>query len=212
MRLTDTKAERAHSTKPEGWNRPPVIETDGEGELLEVGHGAASSLDARRLPHGRGAGRRARGATEAGLRLSAPQSRKDCAKGQTYLASMPYTDRLDYILLAHQQLGLRAGGGEAGRAGGSGARGVSARDPRRAHASTESCIDDRLSAAGDGRERHSADVCLSRARKDSRSVREPDRLAHDVQLHALRRLPRGCLGSVAGCNAQGGGGSAGVCR
>ncbi len=49
--------------------------------------------------------------------------------------------------------------------------------------------------AGNGRERHSADVCVPRARKDSGPVREPHRLAHDVQLHALWRLPRGCFAS-----------------
>ena len=37
-------------------------------------------------------------------------------------------------------------------------------------------------------------------------------LAHDVQLHALWRMPRGCVGSVAGCGAQGCGGAAGVRR
>ena len=37
---------------------------------------------------------------------------------------------------------------------------------------------------------HAADVCLPRARKNSRSVRVAHRLADDVQLHALRRLPR----------------------
>ena len=37
---------------------------------------------------------------------------------------------------------------------------------------------------------HAADVCVPRAREDSRSVRVALRLAHDVRLHALRRLPR----------------------
>jgi len=34
MNSLDVKTERV-----EGWNRPPVIETDGEGELLEVAMG-----------------------------------------------------------------------------------------------------------------------------------------------------------------------------
>ena len=29
----------SETKKPEGWNRPPVIEPDGEGELLEVAMG-----------------------------------------------------------------------------------------------------------------------------------------------------------------------------
>ena len=39
-----------------------------------------------------------------------------------------------------------------------------------------------------------------------------DRLAHDVQLHALRRLPRGCLAGVARCHAQSGRRAARICR
>ncbi len=34
---------------------------------------------------------------------------------------------------------------------------------------------------------------------------EPDRIAHDVQLHALWRLPRGLPRRLARCGAQGGG-------
>ena len=34
MNSLDVKTE-----KPEGWNRPPVIEPDGDGELLEVAMG-----------------------------------------------------------------------------------------------------------------------------------------------------------------------------
>ena len=38
-----------------------------------------------------------------------------------------------------------------------------------------------------------------------------DRLAHDVQLHALRRLPRGRVAGVAGCERAKWWRAAGVC-
>jgi len=34
-----TGTEFVRERKPEGWNRPPIIEPDGEGELLEVAMG-----------------------------------------------------------------------------------------------------------------------------------------------------------------------------
>jgi NADH-quinone oxidoreductase subunit D len=82
--------------KPVGWNRPPHIEPDGEGELLEVAmgphhpstHGVFRmdvALDAERV-----------------IRLKPVfgylhRNHEKIAEGISYLASMPYTDRLDYI-------------------------------------------------------------------------------------------------------------------
>ena len=132
-------------------------------------HGAAPSVDARRIPHGRGAGRRAGGEAEAGIRLSAPQSR--AAGGGPVV---PGVDAVHgpagLYLLADQQLGLRAGGGEAGGTGGAGARRVPSRDPGGADAGAEPCIVDRLPDPGDGRERHAADVRVQGAGKDSGPV------------------------------------------
>jgi NADH-quinone oxidoreductase subunit D len=80
----------------EGWNRPGHIEPDGEGELLEVSmgphhpstHGVFRmdvALDAERV-----------------IRLKPVfgylhRNHEKIAEGISYLASMPYTDRLDYI-------------------------------------------------------------------------------------------------------------------
>jgi NADH-quinone oxidoreductase subunit D len=80
----------------EGWNRPGRIEPDGEGELLEVSmgphhpstHGVFRmdvALDAERV-----------------IRLKPVfgylhRNHEKIAEGISYLASMPYTDRLDYI-------------------------------------------------------------------------------------------------------------------
>src|SRR5580704_456288 len=82
--------------KPEGWNRPPVIEPEGEGELLELAmgphhpstHGVFRmdvTLDGERV-----------------LRLKPVfgylhRNHEKIAEGASYLASMPYTDRLDYF-------------------------------------------------------------------------------------------------------------------
>ncbi len=82
--------------KPEGWNRPSVQEPDSEGELLEVAmgphhpstHGVFRmdvTLDGERV-----------------IRLRPVfgylhRNHEKLAEGQSYLASMPYTDRLDYI-------------------------------------------------------------------------------------------------------------------
>jgi len=82
--------------KPEGWNRPPVIEPDGEGELLEVAmgphhpstHGVFRmdlALDGERV-----------------IRLKPVfgylhRNHEQIAEKASYLAMMPYTDRLDYI-------------------------------------------------------------------------------------------------------------------
>jgi len=86
----------AIAVKPEGWNRPAVIEPQTEGELLEVSmgphhpstHGVFRmdvALDGERV-----------------IRLRPVfgylhRNHEKLAEGQSYLASMPYTDRLDYI-------------------------------------------------------------------------------------------------------------------
>ena len=91
MNSLDVKTERV-----EGWNRPPVIETDGEGELLEVAmgphhpstHGVFRmdlALDGERV-----------------VRLKPVfgylhRNHEQIAETVSYLAMMPYTDRLDYI-------------------------------------------------------------------------------------------------------------------
>jgi NADH-quinone oxidoreductase subunit D len=82
--------------KPEGWNRPAAILPQNEGELLEVAmgphhpstHGVFRmdvALDGERV-----------------IRLKPVfgylhRNHEKIAEGQSYLASMPYTDRLDYI-------------------------------------------------------------------------------------------------------------------
>jgi len=91
MSLTETKTE-----KMEGWNRPPVIETDGEGELLEISMGPhhPSTHGVFRMD-----------VTVDGERIVRMKpvfgylhrNHEKCAESQTYLASMPYTDRLDYF-------------------------------------------------------------------------------------------------------------------
>src|SRR6202522_3393291 len=79
-----------------GWNRPPVIEPDGDGELLEVAmgphhpstHGVFRmdvALDGERV-----------------IRLKPVfgylhRNHEKIAEGSSYLASMPFTDRLDYM-------------------------------------------------------------------------------------------------------------------
>jgi len=91
MSLPETITE-----KPEGWNRPRLIEPQGEGELLEVAmgphhpstHGVFRmdvALDGERV-----------------IRLKPVfgylhRNHEKIAEGISYLASMPYTDRLDYI-------------------------------------------------------------------------------------------------------------------
>ena len=82
--------------KPEGWNRPTAIEPQNEGELLEVAmgphhpstHGVFRmdvALDGERV-----------------IRLKPVfgylhRNHEKIAEGISYLASMPYTDRLDYV-------------------------------------------------------------------------------------------------------------------
>jgi NADH-quinone oxidoreductase subunit D len=81
---------------PDGWNRPPVIATDGEAELLEVAmgphhpstHGVFRmdvALDGERV-----------------VKLKPVfgylhRNHEKIGESVSYLASMPYTDRLDYF-------------------------------------------------------------------------------------------------------------------
>ena len=182
--------------KPDGWNRPPVMKPDGEGELLEVAmgphhpstHGVFRmdvALDGERV-----------------IRLKPVfgylhRNHEKIAEGMSYLASMPYTDRLDYICSLTNNwayaLAVEKLTGQEVPERAEYLRVILAELTRIA----ESRFVHRLSHSGDGRQRHAADVRLQGARKDSRSLRGADRLAHDVQLHALRRLPRGCLAGLA---------------
>ena len=91
MSVAETSTKKA-----EGWNRPRVVEPDGGGELLEVSmgphhpstHGVFRmdlTLDGERV-----------------VRLKPAfgylhRNHEQLAEKQTYLASMPYTDRLDYF-------------------------------------------------------------------------------------------------------------------
>jgi NADH-quinone oxidoreductase subunit D len=95
--MTSSVTDVALSTaRQEGWNRPPVIEPDGEGELLELAmgphhpstHGVFRmdvALDGERV-----------------IRLKPVfgylhRNHEKIAENTSYLASMPYTDRLDYF-------------------------------------------------------------------------------------------------------------------
>ena len=97
MSSAETKTEQVNATKPDGWNRPPVIAPgEIEGELLEVAmgphhpstHGVFRmdvALDGERV-----------------VKLKPVfgylhRNHEQLAQNQTYLASMPYTDRLDYF-------------------------------------------------------------------------------------------------------------------
>src|SRR5450755_4592121 len=89
-------SELIQENKSPGWNRPPLIEPDGEGELLEIAmgphhpstHGVFRmdvALDGERV-----------------IRLKPVfgylhRNHEKLAEGMSYLASMPFTDRLDYI-------------------------------------------------------------------------------------------------------------------
>jgi len=91
MNSLDVKTERV-----EGWNRPPVIETDGEGELLEVAMGPHH-------PSTHGVFRMDLALDEERVVRLKPvfgylhRNHEQIAETVSYLAMMPYTDRLDYI-------------------------------------------------------------------------------------------------------------------
>src|SRR5580658_8064175 len=91
MSVAETKTE-----KLEGWNRPPVIAPEGDGELLELAMG----------PH--------HPSTHGVFRMDVVldgervvklrpvfgylhRNHEKIAEGVSYLSSMPYTDRLDYM-------------------------------------------------------------------------------------------------------------------
>ena len=87
---------REEKNRPEGWNRPPVIEPENDGDLLELAmgphhpstHGVFRmdvALDGERV-----------------IRLKPVfgylhRNHEKLAEGMSYLSSMPFTDRLDYI-------------------------------------------------------------------------------------------------------------------
>ncbi len=107
--------------RAEGWNRPPVIEPGGEGELLEVAmgphhpstHGVFRmdvTLDGERV-----------------IKLKPVfgylhRNHEKIAEGASYLASMPYTDRLDYFCSLTNNWAYALAVEKAGRAGSSRAR------------------------------------------------------------------------------------------
>src|ERR1700678_3358934 len=79
-----------------GWNRPPVIEPDGEGELLEVAMGPhhPSTHGVFRMDVALDG--------ERGVKLKPVfgylhRNHEKIAETASYLAAMPYTDRLDYF-------------------------------------------------------------------------------------------------------------------
>ncbi|MGH9605757.1 MAG: NADH-quinone oxidoreductase subunit D [Terracidiphilus sp.] len=86
----------AKSEKMEGWNRPPAVEVEDESELLEVAMG----------PHHPST----HGVFRMDVKLDGERvvslkpvfgylhrNHEKIAEGASYLASMPYTDRLDYF-------------------------------------------------------------------------------------------------------------------
>ncbi len=94
--MTPTGFGQEEKQRPEGWNRPPVIEPENDGDLLEVAmgphhpstHGVFRmdvALDGERV-----------------IRLKPVfgylhRNHEKLAEGMSYLSSMPFTDRLDYI-------------------------------------------------------------------------------------------------------------------
>src|SRR6202789_863658 len=82
--------------KNPGWNRPPLIEPEGEGELLEVAMGPhhPSTHGLFRTAVAWDGGRAMRLKPVFGY---LHRSHEKIAEGSSYLASMPFTDRLDYM-------------------------------------------------------------------------------------------------------------------
>ncbi len=94
--MTPTGFAKQETKRPEGWNRPPVIEPENDGDLLELAmgphhpstHGVFRmdvALDGERV-----------------IRLKPVfgylhRNHEKLAEGMNYLGSMPFTDRLDYI-------------------------------------------------------------------------------------------------------------------
>ena len=82
--------------KLEGWNRPPVVEQTNEGELLEVSMGPQhpSTHGVFRMDLALDGERVIRLKPEFGY---LHRNHEKLGEDQSYLASMPYTDRLDYL-------------------------------------------------------------------------------------------------------------------
>jgi len=82
--------------RPEGWNRPPIMEPDGEGELLEVSMGPhhPSTHGVFRMDLALDGERVIRLKPEFGY---LHRNHEKIGESASYLAMMPYTDRLDYI-------------------------------------------------------------------------------------------------------------------
>ena len=83
-------------TKPAGWNRPPLVEPDGEGELLEVAMGPhhPSTHGVFRMDVALDGERVVKLRPVFGY---LHRNHEKIAETASYLAAMPYTDRLDYI-------------------------------------------------------------------------------------------------------------------
>src|ERR1700728_4601865 len=93
MRMSIFVAEK---DKLPGWNRPPLIEPDGEGELLEVAMGPhhPSTHGVFRMDVALDGERVVRLKPVFG---NLHRNHEKIAEDVSYLASMPYTDRLDYF-------------------------------------------------------------------------------------------------------------------
>ena len=89
-------AEELLNPKPEGWNRPASIAESGDGELLEVAMGPhhPSTHGVFRMDVALDGERVVRLRPVFGY---LHRNHEKIAEGISYLASMPYTDRLDYI-------------------------------------------------------------------------------------------------------------------
>ena len=107
----------------------------------------------------------------------------------SYLGSMPYTDRLDYFcsMTNNWAYALSVENLPASRC--PNAPNICASFLAEIDSAGESRFAARLYLQRHGRVGHAAHVCLPRTREYSRPFRVAFRLAHDVRLHALRRLP-----------------------
>ena len=158
---------------------PPPMTSRLEGELLEVSMGPQH-------PSTHGVFRMNVALDGEIVRKLKPvfgylhRNHEKIGENTSYLGSMPYTDRLDYFCsmtnnwayaLSVEKL---AGIEVPERAE------YLARHPGGADPAAKSRFAARISAQRHGRVGHAADVCLSRARKNPRSVRIALRLAHDV--------------------------------
>ena len=82
------------------------------------------------------------------------------AEAASYLAAIPYTDRLDYLCSMTNNWGYALAVEKLAGLVRSGAGRVYPGDRRGADQAAESCRDGGIFAAGYGNQRHSADVCL----------------------------------------------------